>query len=129
MESIRQEVERRTGQKFQVIQAPWAPKPPVKAWQLGQTVLLDFGAAFTHGEHATVLAVPVFDSVVSPMLTTASAVAPSPPVPVAPTPHTSDPVPVPWALPTLVGRPIWPAILVAAGVGVFLYAITTPSRG
>jgi hypothetical protein len=68
MDALRQAIEARTGMSFRAIEAPWAPKPPLKAWQLGNTVLLDFGAAFTHGEHATVLAVPLFSNVVKPML-------------------------------------------------------------
>jgi len=68
MEALRQAIEARTGRQFQATSAPWATKPPVKAWVLGRCMLLDFGTEYTHGEHATALAVPLFENVVKPWL-------------------------------------------------------------
>ena len=118
MEALRQKIEVNTGQKFQSVTTPWAPKPPVKAWKLGGVVFLDFGTAFTHAEHVTVLAPLVFDNVVAPML--AAPHTSTPPVP-------SPPLPLPWtfppSVPALSGRPVWPAVLVVGGAGIFLYAL------
>ena len=68
MDALRQQIETKTGKTFQAIDASWAPKPPVKALKLGNVVFLDFGTAYSHGEHATVLAVPLWNNVVKPLL-------------------------------------------------------------
>jgi len=144
MEALRQAIEARTGQSFQAITAPWAPKPPVKAWQLGRTVLFDFGTTYAHVEHATVLAPLVNNNVVTPMLGGTSAPAPAPAAPtasgaapvtpaspaarpaLAPAPPAAS-SPMTWtfppSIPALSGRPLLPAVLVAAGAGLFIYAL------
>lgn len=146
METLRQKIEERTGKRFQAITAPWAPKPLAKGWQLGSTVLLDFGGSFSHGEHATALAEPVWQNVVAPLLAAPAYVAapeapPPAPMPTMPapaarpyTPPGAAPVPatapatVPWVGPMLAGRPLLPAVLVAGGAGLFIYALVHTFR-
>ena len=136
MEALRQAIEANTGKQFQPFAAPWAPKPPVKAWKLGGTVLLDFGTSYTHTEHATVLASLVFDNVVAPMLAASSSApsgaAPAPSAPAVPAASSGAPTassfrPFPSSIPAP-GRPVWPAVLVAGGAGLFLYALVHTFR-
>jgi hypothetical protein len=132
LETLKQKIEERTGQHFHAISAPWAPRPLVRGWQLGRTVLLDFGPSFTHAEHATVLSEPLWQNVVEVLFEAPVAASPTA-VPVATTP-TSRSTPPAIASPTAPrapspGRMLLPALLVAGGFGLFVYALTRGSRG
>lgn len=70
LESIKNEIERRSGLQFAESDPntfPTDPKPE-RVWKLGAVIFADYGSRASHGEHATKLAPQVWKNVLEPWL-------------------------------------------------------------